>query len=120
MYALNDAPATRGTDSTRNDQHEETENVALFRQLEASGYGSVKSTNLFAKQKASRRDDPFLTSVLRGHVERMKTRAAMEEVYRDSPHQQQQQDGGYGCGRQQQEGWQVGAESGIRGRGPWN
>lgn len=125
MYALNDTPAMRGTDLTRNDQHEETENVALFRQLEASTYGSVKSANLFAKQKASRRDDPFLTSVLQGHVERMKTKAAMKEVYRDRPHQQQQQDGGYGCGRQQQqqqqqEGWQFGAESGIGGRGPWN
>lgn len=124
MHALNDAPAMRGTDLTGNDQHEETENVALFRQLEASSYGRVKSANLFAKQKASRRDDAFLTSVLQSHVERMKTKAAMKEVHGDWPHQQQQQDGGHGCGRQQQQqqqqGWRFGAKSGIRGRGPWN
>ena len=110
MHALNDAPAMLGTDLTRNGQHEETENVALFRQLEASTYGRVTSANLFAKQKASRRDDPLITSVLQGHLERMKTKAAMKKVYGDVPHQQ----------RQQQEGWQFGAESGIGGRGPWN
>ena len=59
MYPLN-APGMHAT----NTQNEESDNTALFRQLEAYTYRSVKSTNLFAKQKSSRRDDPFITSVL--------------------------------------------------------
>ena len=117
MYPLNDAPTLQEP----NTQHAEPDNVALFRQLEASTYGSLKSTNLFAKQKSSRRDDPFITSVLQGHFERMRSKTAMQELYKDWPHpHQQQQDDGYGYGRQQQQGWHSGVECGAWGRGPWN
>ena len=106
MYPLNDAPTLQEPKT----QHEEPDNVALFRQLEASTYGSLKSTNLFAKQKSSRRDDPFITSVLQGHFERMRSKTAMQEPYRDCPHPHQQQ----------QQGWHSGVECGAWGRGPWN